>query len=76
MGRRCLRRAVHFSSEPPKYGWGRCPGCGSTVEPLDGCCFVCGCPATWRQIERSGQRVNALHPLLTRTVKGEGYNWE
>lgn len=83
MGRRYLKRAVRsssvlgFATQPPKYGWGRCPGCASTVEPLEGVCFVCGCPATWRQIERAPQRVNAFHPILTRTQGGRGgYDWK
>ncbi len=60
MGRNSTRLAVGYSSEPPKYGWGRCPSCGSTTEPSDGVCFVCGCPATWRQIERIWERAKAF----------------
>lgn len=67
MGRNSTRPGRSYSSEPPrheysKYGWGRCPSCGSTTEPQDGVCFVCGCPATWRQIERSHDRAFVFNP--------------
>lgn len=66
MGRNSSKRGASYSSTPPrefaKYGWGRCPSCGSTTEPQDGVCFVCGCPATWRQIERSHDRAFTFNP--------------
>lgn len=67
---------ISFSHEPPKYGWGRCPACGSTTEPDDGVCFVCGCPATWRQIERVGERMKTFNPCpdYPRHQRSQGVN--
>lgn len=60
--------APHFARENA----GRCGACGSTWGVAGGCCVICSCPTSERQLEMAPQRVKQFGPQLVVQDHGEG----